>query len=185
MNTNLELVIVLIIVVLAAVGFTLIMRNRKTTKLRGRFGPEYERAVEQSGGRGAAEAQLNDRQKRVDAFAVQPLGAGDKERFGVSWRRAQEEFVDDPARAVSHADELLGDVMSTRGYPVTDFEQRSADLSVDHPVVVQNYRAAHEVALKHGRGEAGTEDLRQAMIHYRTLFDELVNEPQPVLAKAS
>lgn len=113
MNTSLELFVVLIIVVLAAVGLTLIMRNRKTVKLRQRFGPEYERTVEESGGRGHAEAQLHDREKRVDAFAVQPLSAGDKERFGVSWRRVQEEFVDDPARAVTHADELLGDVMST------------------------------------------------------------------------
>lgn len=185
MNTNVELVVVLVIVVLAAVGLALIMRNRKTAKLRQRFGPEYERAVEETGGRGHAEAQLHDREKRVDAFAVKPLGAGDQERFGVSWRRAQEEFVDDPARAVTHADELLGDVMSARGYPVADFDQRSADLSVDHPVVVQNYRAAHEVALRHGRGEAGTEDLRQAMIHYRTLFDELVRESEPPLAKAS
>ncbi len=185
MDTNILLVLGLIAVALAAAGFALFMRSRGSARLRRRFGPEYQRALEANGGRGQGEAHLRDRQKRVEAFAVKPLGAGDKERFGVSWRRAQEEFVDQPARAVTRADELLCDVMSVRGYPVSEFEQRSADLSVDHPSVVQNYRAAHEIAVRHGRGEASTEDLRQAMIHYRALFDELVGGAEPVLAKAT
>ena len=184
MNTNTEMVLGLVVVIVLVVALALFMRYRKTAKLRHKFGPEYERAVEDTGGQGKAEAQLNEREKRVAAFPIRALAAGDRERFGVSWRRVQEEFVDNPERAVAHADELLGDVMSARGYPVSDFEQRSADLSVDHPVVVQNYRAAHEIALRRGRGEASTEDLRQAMIHFRMLFDELVADGAP-LAKAS
>jgi len=184
MDPKLELTLALVVVAIAALALVLLWRAHRSKKLRGRFGPEYARAVE-ADGRGRAEAQLQDRQKRVAGFSVQPLGPGDRERFGVSWRRVQEEFVDNPQRAVTHADELLADIMSARGFPVTGFEQRAADLSVDHAEVVQNYRAAHEIALRHERGEAGTEDLRQAMIHYRGLFDELVNEAQPALAKAS
>jgi len=184
MDPKLQLTLALVAVALALIALAVLWRRRRSAKLRHRFGPEYARAVEQDG-QGRAEAQLQDRQKRVAGFAVQPLGAGDRERFGVSWRRAQEEFVDNPERAVTHADELMADVMSARGFPVTGFEQRSADLSVDHAEVVQNYRAAHDIALRHERGEAGTEDLRQAMIHYRGLFDELVNVPEPALVKAS
>jgi hypothetical protein len=106
-----------------------------------------------------------------------PLSAGDRARFGESWRGVQARFVDGPAGAVTEADQLLGDVMSTRGYPVGDFEQRAADISVDHPLVLENYRKAHEIALQQTRGQATTEDLRQAMVHYRTLFEELVGDP--------
>jgi len=184
MDPKLELTLAVVAVAIVLLALVVLWRRRRTSKLRHRFGPEYARAVDEDG-RGRAEAQLQDRQKRVAAFTILPLGAGDKERFGVSWRRVQEEFVDNPERAVTHADELLADVMSARGFPVSGFEQRAADLSVDHAEVVQNYRAAHDIALRHQRGEAGTEDLRQAMIHYRSLFDELVNEPAAALAKAS
>ena len=184
MDPKMQLALALVAVVLGVLTLFVLWQVRRTKKLRRRFGPEYERAVEQDG-RGRAEAQLQDRQKRVAAFAVLPLNAGDRERFGVSWRRVQEEFVENPKRAVTHADDLLADVMSARGFPVTGFDQRAADLSVDHAEVVQHYRAAHDIALRHERGEAGTEDLRQAMIHYRGLFDELVNDKQPALAKAS
>ena len=110
--------------------------------------------------------------------------AGDRARFAESWRGVQARFVDGPAGAVTEADQLLGDVMSTRGYPVSNFEQRAADISVDHPLVLENYRTAHEIALRQTRGQASTEELRQAMVHYRTLFEELVNEPEMPLAKA-
>jgi hypothetical protein len=163
---------VLLLVVIVAVA----LRSRRSTKLRDHFGPEYERAVHDTGGRRAAEAELKDRAKRVAAFAIVPLRPGDRERYVGAWRSVQSQFVDDPKRAVTSADSLLADVMAARGYPVGDFEQRAADLSVDHPVVVQNYRAAHGIALRHARGEASTEDLRQAMIHYRELFDDLVND---------
>ncbi len=181
-NTN-TLIIAAVVIILVIVAVVLFMRNRGTAKLRDRFGPEYARAVEEGGGRRAAEVQLHEREKRVEGFSIHPLGIGDRERFAASWRQVQTEFVDNPERAVTHADEVVGDVMATRGYPVSDFEQRSADLSVDHPVVVQNYRAAHDIAMRQGRGEASTEDLRQAMIHYRSLFDELIGEAEPLGAK--
>ena len=184
MDNNTLLIVLGLVVVVVVVGLWLFMRRRTSAKLRDRFGPEYERTVEESSGRREAEAQLHDREKRVAAFDVQPLGPGEKDRYTASWQTVQSEFVDSPERAVTHADELLGEVMSARGYPVSDFEQRAADLSVDHPVVVQNYRAAHEIALRHARGEASTEDLRQAMIHFRALFDELVSETKPVPATA-
>jgi len=117
--------------------------------------------------------------------ARQPLVQGDRARFAESWRKVQARFVDGPGGAVTEADQLLRDVMSARGYPVSDFEQRAADISVDHPLVLENYRAAHQIALRQTQGQASTEDLRQAMIHYRTLFDELVGEPEVAHAKAA
>ena len=128
---------------------------------------------------------LDKRADRVESFHIEPLGPGDRARFAESWRRVQARFVDGPGGAVTEADQLLRDVMSTRGYPVSDFEQRAADISVDHPLVLENYRAAHEIALRQMGGKATTEDLRQAMVHYRTLFEELVNEPGLPLAKAA
>ena len=177
-----EVVVVAVVLAILAVY----MQQRSRAKLRDKFGPEYDRAVEESGGRRKAEAELHDRAKRVEAFEIKPLPPADRERYAASWRKVQADFVDDPKAAVTQADELLSAIMSARGYPLGDFEQRSADLSVDHPVVVQNYRAAHEIAVRHASGGAGTEDLRQAMIHYRALFDDLVSEPEPVSrAKAS
>jgi hypothetical protein len=180
-------IILAVIVVAALIGLALFMRQRRTTQLRSQFGPEYERTVEETGARSKAEAALATRAKRVERFDIHPLRTEDRSRFDASWRQVQAEFVDDPRAAVGHADQLLGEVMQARGYPVTDFEQRSEDLSVDHPAVVQNYRAAHDIAVRHARGEAGTEDLRQAMIHYRALFDDLVAEaaPQPRAARAA
>ena len=134
---------------------------------------------------GSAEAGLEERAQRVEGFHVRPLAAGDRARFVESWREVQARFVDGPAGAVTAADQLLGDVMSTRGYPVSDFEQRAADISVDHPLVLENYRTAHEIALRQTQGQASTEELRQAMVHYRTLFEELVSEPEMPLTKAA
>jgi hypothetical protein len=181
------LIIILSVILIAAVGIgaVIFLRKRKTERLRTRFGPEYARAVQESGGRRQGEAGLQEREKRVAGFAVRPLTPGDRERYVASWRKVQAQFVDDPKSSVTEADRLLGDVMSTRGYSVSDFEQRSADISVNHPLVVENYRAAHEIAGRHARGQASTEDLRQAMIHYRTLFDELVGEPEMARAKAA
>jgi len=127
-----------------------------------------------------AEAALDKRAERVEALHIRPLAPGDRTRFVDSWARVQARFVDGPGSAVTDADQLLGDVMSVRGYPVSDFEQRSADISVDHPLVLENYRAAHRSAVRQAQGQASTEELRQAMIHYRTLFEELVAEAQPV-----
>jgi hypothetical protein len=166
--------------VVAAIIMFVVIRKRRTTRLRTQFGgAEYARAVKQSGSRRQAEAALDERADRIERLHIRPLAAGDRARFVESWDRVQARFVDGPGSAVSDADKLLGDVMSTRGYPVSDFEQRAADISVDHPLVLENYRAAHQSALRQTRGQASTEDLRQAMIHYRTLFEELISEPEP------
>ena len=184
-TTELLLIIALVVIVVAGIAVLLFLRKRRTEKLRARFGgEEYTRAVKE-GGRRHAEAGLEKRTERVEAFHVRPLTPGDRTRFVESWGRIQARFVDGPAGAVTEADQLLGDVMSTRGYPVSDFEQRAADISVDHPMVLKNYRTAHEIALRQTLGQANTEDLRQAMVHYRTLFEELVNEPEMPLAKAA
>jgi hypothetical protein len=186
MNT-MTLVIIIGVILIGIVGIAaaMFLRKHKTERLQTRFGPEYTRAVEESGGRRKAEAKLEQREKRVEGFAIRPLAASDRERYIASWRMVQAEFVDDPKKSVTQADQLLGDVMSTRGYSVSEFQQRSADISVDHPPVVENYRAAHEIAVRHASGQATTEDLRQAMIHYRTLFDELVGEPEMARAKTA
>ena len=171
----------LIVIVVAAV---LYMRSQRSRHLRSRFGPEYDRAVEQSGGRGKAEASLHQLEKRVQKFDIRPLRTTERDRFVASWREVQATFVDNPETAVNRADQLLGEVMQARGYPVGDFDQQAADLSVDHPVVVEHYRTAHEIALRHGRGQASTEDLRQAMVHFRNLFDELTADRERVPAPA-
>jgi hypothetical protein len=173
-------------VVAAGMAIYFSMRKRRTKKLRTQFGAvEYARTVEEGGGKRKAEAALDKRAERVEAMHIRPLGLGDRARFIESWTRVQSRFVDGPGGAVTDADKLLGDVMSTRGYPVSDFEQRAADISVDHPVVLENYRAAHEVARRQVEGKASTEELRMAMIHYRTLFEELVVEPEVARAKGA
>jgi hypothetical protein len=155
------------------------LRKRRTRRLRARFGTtEYTRALHEGGSQRKAEAALDKRAERVDALQIRPLAPADRARFVGSWARVEGRFVDSPGGAVMDADQLLGDVMSTRGYPMSDFEQRAADISVDHPLVLDNYRAAHQGALRQTRGQASTEDLRQAMIHYRTLFEELVGAPE-------
>jgi len=172
-------IIALVVIVVAGIATLLFRRKRRTEGLRNKFGgTEYARAVKEDGSRRHAEAGLDKRTERVESFHVRPLVPADRARFEDSWRRIQTRFVDGPAIAVTEAEQLLGDVMSARGYPVSDFEQRAADISVDHPLVMENYRKAHEIALRQakGKGPASTEDLRQAMIHYRTLFEELVGK---------
>lgn len=182
MSTTVIIVIIAVVVIaVAGIATLAVRRKRRTEGLRSKFGgDEYARAVKEDGSRRRAEAGLDKRTERVESFHVRPLAPGDRARFEESWRRIQGQFVDGPAIAVAGADQLLGDVMSARGYPVSDFEQRAADISVDHPLVMENYRKAHEIALRQMKGQASTEDLRQAMIHYRTLYEELVREgPQP------
>jgi len=177
MDSNV-IIALLIVVVLALVGFLFFQRQR-SQQLQSRFGPEYDRAIKSTGDKSKAEAELLEREKRVKSLAIRPIAPADRERFVGSWQNVQAEFVDNPEASISHADSLLAEVMSTRGYPVSDFEQMSADVSVDHPGVIQNYRAGHDIAVRQKRGEASTEDLRQAMIHYRSLFEELVTDDRP------
>jgi hypothetical protein len=181
-----QIAIVIAVIVVAGIAIWLFVRKRRTERLRAQFGgAEYTRTVKQGGSRRHAEAALDERTERVEGLHIRPLAPGDRARFVESWRRVQARFVDGPGGAVTDADQLLGDVMSTRGYPVSDFEQRAADISVDYPLVLENYRSAHEIAIRQTRGQASTEELRQAMIHYRTLFDELVGEPEMARAKAA
>jgi hypothetical protein len=170
--------IILVGIVIVGIVALIVLQKRRTEGLRRRFGPEYDRALWKSKDRSHAEAALEERKKRVERLNIRPLSPADTARFTESWYKIQARFVDDPKGAVTEADQLLGEVMSTRGYPVSDFEQRAADISVDHPRVVENYRTAHTIALCHAQGEADTEDLRQAMIHYRTLFKDLVGESE-------
>jgi hypothetical protein len=176
--TQREIIVAIVLMAVVAIGIVLSLRKRRTERLRAQFGgAEYTRAVTERGGRRQAEAVLDNRAERVERLHIRPLAPGDRARFLESWGRVQARFVDGPGGAVTDADQLLGDVMSTRGYPVSDFEQRVADISTDHPLVLDNYRAAHHTAVRQTRGLASTEDLRQAMIHYRTLFEELIREP--------
>ena len=168
--------IVAVAVVIVVAGFALwaYSRNRRTSGLRDRFGPEYDAAVGDLG-RGSGEKELQSRQKRVKALDVRPLSRDEYERFTSSWTATQARFVDDPSAAITEADDLVAQVMKTRGYPVDDdFDRRAADISVDHPQMVENYRGAHDTALRHEKGDATTEELRLAMVKYRALFADLL-----------
>jgi hypothetical protein len=177
MDNNTILIVGAVIAVLVLIGLALLWRRQKTEQLRSRFGPEYVRAVEDAGGQRRAEADLQARAARVRTYDLRPLTAEEESRFVAAWRRVQAQFVDDPSAAAQSADRLLGEVMNVRGYPEHDFNQRLEDLTVDHGDAVQNYRVAREIVTRHRRGDAGTEDMRQAMIHYRTLFEDLLGEP--------
>ena len=173
-------IIIAILVAIAVVVIAFVMmRKRRTDELRGQFGPEYERLVRQHGDASTAERELDDRVQRVKQLHIKPLSPEHRTRFAEEWRSDQARFVDDPKGAVVEADRLVADLMQVRGYPVGDFEQRAADVSVDHPHVVQNYRTAHDIAVRERRGEASTEDLRVAMVHYRALFEDLLDSTQP------
>lgn len=176
-NVNPTYFVVAVIVIAAVVAIAVIYaRNQRMARarLRERFGPEYVRAVKEEGSERKAAAQLTGREDRVERFNIRDLAPAERERFTNQWNALQLRFVDSPRGAVAEADDLIVLLMQTRGYPMSDFEQRAADLSVHHPVVVDNYRAAHAIALQLRGGDAGTEDLRKAMIHYRALFDEMV-----------
>lgn len=162
---------VLLLVLLIAVSR--MSQKRRSTRLREGFGPEYDREVNRMG-RGKAESELQQRQKRVEQLQIRELTREQAAGYASDWDAVQTRFVDDPAMAVSRADELVGRVMSDRGYPVGNFDQRVADVSVDHAEVANNYRAAHGIAARNAGGSSTTEDLRQAMVHYRALFQDLL-----------
>ena len=171
---DLPVIWVLIALVLIGAVVWITMSRMRSQRLRQRFGSEYQRAIREEGTVRKAEAALEQRARRVAKLHIRPLAPSDAERFDRDWRAVQARFVDDPRGAVTEADRLVGEVMAARGYPVGEFEQRVADISVDHPDVVVNYRAAREIATLHAAGKADTEDLRQAMVHYRALFRDLL-----------
>jgi hypothetical protein len=159
---------------LAAIAVWLVTPRRRTAQLQERFGPEYNRVASSAENQREAEAELERREERREKLDIRPLPEASRTRYVEEWRSIQAEFVDEPSRAVARADSLLQKVMEERGYPVEKFEQRAADLSVDHPKVVENYREGHRLATKSHEDGSGTEELRQAMRHYRALFEELV-----------
>jgi len=173
-NPTVYYVVGAIVVIAIIAAIIVAIRAARSRELEKRFGPEYERAVRERGDRAEAERELAARQARVQKFHIEELPAGAKERYVEEWRTVQTRFVDRPRDAVVDADHLVASVMRDRGYPMENFEQRAADISPDHPHVVEDYRVAHGIALRSERGEVSTEDLRQAMQHYRTLFDDLL-----------
>jgi hypothetical protein len=181
---NLIVLVAVAILVIAVLAWLYARKRRSTTaNLRKKFGPEYDRAVLLHGAGRKAESKLEDREKRVEKLNLRDLDPLEHERFSKQWASVQSRFVDSPKGTVAEADDLVSSLMKARGYPVSDFEQRAADISVDHPRVVENYRSAHEIALRVGKDAATTEDLRTAMIHYRSLFEELVQAPARVERK--
>jgi hypothetical protein len=181
MDNNTLLIIGAVVVGLVIlIGLALLWRRQSSERLRSRFGPEYVRAVEDNGGQRAAESELQARAARVRKYDLRALSPDERARFVAAWTQVQAKFVDDPPAAAQSADDLLGEMMSARGYPVAGLDQRLEDLSVDHGEAVQNYRVARGIVVKHARGDAGTEDMRQAMIHYRTLFEDLLGEQAKV-----
>jgi hypothetical protein len=179
----------IVVAVLVFAGVVALLRVRSKAHrheaLQQAFGPEYDRAVAEYGDRERAERELSNRKKRVDRLRLRVLSTGERNRFATEWREAQERFVDDPSGAVRASDELIKEVMRSVGYPIEDFEQRVADLSVDHAGVVQHYRAARVLADANREGRANTEELRQAFIHYRALFADLLEEPASGFADAA
>jgi hypothetical protein len=169
------LIIIGMVVVLAIIIAVIAASSqRRTARLHRTFGPEYDRTVATAGDRGVAEQELAGRVDRRGRFTIVPLSDAARQEYAMAWRQIQADFVDAPAQSVQAADVLVARVMSDRGYPMTDFDQRAADISVDHPDVVENYRLAHDACLSSGRGQATTEDLRRAMTQYRALFDRLL-----------
>lgn len=170
------LVLIGVCAVLLVTAAVMILRRRRSEQLKQRFGAEYDRTVQEQGDPRRAETVLEERAKRVETFSLRSLSPADREAYIIEWSAVQRRFVDDPAAAVGSADRLVARVMTDRGYPMSNFAQRSEDISVNYPAVVQNYRAAHDIHLKNEEGTATTEELRRAMVHYRSLFDELLEK---------
>ena len=179
MDSHTLLTIGITVAVCALIGIALWMavNQRRSRRLKDQFGPEYDRVVERSWNRSSAEEELQHREERVKKYKIVALSEHDRTHYQHAWDQVQNRFVDDPRGAAMEADELIFDVMERRGYPVNGFEQAAADLSVDYPTVVENYRAASAIAQRNRQGEAGTEDLRQALVYYRALFHDLLQSP--------
>ena len=178
------LVVLLVAAALAAIIWVSVERQR-SLRLKRQYGPEYDLAVARLGNRRKAEAELMRRERHVAGLNIVPLSPADAARYSQAWAMLQSRFIDNPKGAVAEADQLVREVMEKRGYPMGDFEARAADISVDHPGVVSNYRSARIIAARDMKGEADTEELRQAVVHYRTLFDELLGvTPKPVTVVA-
>ena len=180
-SDNLMVIVIALALIAAAAAAWMYFQRQRETRVKQRFGPEFDRAVKETGAPAKAVATLEDRVRRVEKFKIRKLTPDQARSLDREWQRVQGMFVDDPDGAVDAADRLVAQVMSARGYPIEDFDTRAADLSVDHPRVVENYRVARDLAVRRRRGEAGTEELRQAVVNYRALFQDLLEtESQPV-----
>jgi len=166
--------VVLVLVIVGAILAPIFARRKRSQRFQNKFGSEYDRTVQTTGNEKKAQAELNERRKHVDTLNIRPLSISERERYLADWTAVQSKFVDQPGQATVEADHLIMEVMKMRAYPVSDFEQRAADISVNYPALVSNYRAAREIAVKNEQHSANTEELRQAMIYYRSLFDELL-----------
>lgn len=178
MKTAIIILVIIVAIAIVIVALVYSRRRRMTQSLRKQFGPEYKHAVHEYGNQEKAEAELAAREKRVRKLELRTLTAEEYARFTNAWKKTQARFVDEPSAAIGEADRLIKTLMQTRGYPVADFEQRAADISVDHPNVTANYRTARDIAHRNNSGKATTEELRQAMVHYRSLFEELLDTQQ-------
>ena len=179
MDTGTIIIVVVAIAAVALIAFALLSMSskRRSGALKEHYGDEYDRTVSESGKRRDAEKELQEREKRVERLKIKELSDDERQRYSDDWRGVQARFVDNPEGSIKDADDLVQKVMDARGYPITDFEQQAADVSVDHPQVVTNYREAHAIAVRHEEQGVSTEELRQAMIHYRALFSELLGTP--------
>ncbi len=172
--TNLIIALGVVLVFGVIIGLVYFFRSKRITGLKNKFGTEYDQTVKDMGGKKKARIELVARQKNIDGLDIQSLSASEKARYLTDWAVIQSKFVDQPGQAIGNADRLIMEVLQLRGYPVADFEQRAADLSITYPALVSNYRAARAIAVKNEQDQADTEELRQALIYYRSLFDELV-----------
>jgi hypothetical protein len=178
--TNSIFVILAIAAAIAALAVVWVFTTtRRRARLRARFGPEYERSLRDTGSERRTEAALANREHRVSKYHIRALSPEERAKFSAAWNHVQAKFIDDPAAAVREGDMLVSDVMTTRGYPLSDFDRRTEDLTVDHARVVHHYRAARDIAARHSKHEASTEDLRQALMHYRELFADLLDVRNP------
>ena len=173
-TTSILLAVVLVLVIIGAILIVVSARRRRSKRYHDQFGTEYDHTVQAMGDEKKAQTELDERQKHVKALDIRPLSASERERYLADWTAVQSKFVDDPGQAIVDADRLIIEVMQLRAYPVSDFEQRAADLSVNYPDLVSNYRAAREIAIKNKQNLADTEELRQAMVYYKSLFEELL-----------
>jgi len=181
-TTTIIIIVVVVLVIVGVILGLLFTSRRRSQRLHDQFGPEYEHTVQKMGDEKKAQTEMDARQKHVEALNIRPLSDSEREHYLDDWTAVQSKFVDEPGQAIVDADRLIMEVMQVRAYPVSNFEQRAADISVSYPALVSNYRAARVIALKNKQGQADTEELRQAMIYYRSLFEELLGT-EPVVVK--
>ena len=180
-NTYIIVAVVLVLVIMGVIMAPTFARHKRSDRLHDQFGAEYDHTLEAMGSEKKAHAELEGRKKHVDALDIRPLSAIEHKRYVADWAAVQSKFVDEPGQAIIDADGLIMEVMQLRAYPISDFEQRAADVSISYPALVGNYRAARAIALKNKEHQADTEELRQAMIYYRSLFEELLKPETDVV----